>query len=201
MPGVLYGPEIKAVPIEVQEKEFQKIYQEAGESSLILLEGAAKGETLVLIHDIKKDPLTGKPIHVDFYKPILTKEVKINIPLVFEGESMAVRDLGGTLIKNLSEIEVSALPQHLPHEIKVDIERLKTFEDQILIKDLKLPAGAKSSRQGEEIVATVIPPEKIEEELAKPIEEKVEEVEKITKEKEPDKEADSQSKSEEKEQK
>ena len=36
IPGVLYGPKIKtAQPLELDEKEFEKIYQEAGESSLI----------------------------------------------------------------------------------------------------------------------------------------------------------------------
>ena len=87
--------------------------------------------------------------------------------------------MGGTLIKEIQELEVKALPEKLPHEIKVNIENLKTFEDEILIKDLKLPEGVKIQREPDEIVAVVTPPEKVEEELEKPIEEKVEEVEKV----------------------
>jgi large subunit ribosomal protein L25 len=84
--------------------------------------------------------------------------------LVFEGESPAVKDLGGTLVKNMSEIEVSALPQDLPHEIKVSLESLKTFEDRILVKDLVLPNNVKATANPEEIVALVAAQENVEEE-------------------------------------
>lgn len=185
IPGVLYGPKIKATALELDEKEFEKVYQEAGESSLITLEVAGKKEKYpVLIHEVARDSLTEKPIHVDFYQPRLEEEVEVTIPIIFEGEAEAVKDLGGTLVKNISELEVKALPQKLPHEIRVNVAQLKSFEDNILIKDLKLPEGVKLSRAPEEILAFVAPPEKIEEELEKPVEEKVEEVEKVEKEKE-----------------
>jgi len=189
LPGVLYGPKIETRPLEIDLKEFEKIYKEAGESSLISLE-IDKKKSLVLIHEVKSDPLTEKPIHVDFYQPSLEEEVTAEVPLVFEGEAAAVKDLGGTLVKNISEVEVKALPQNLPHEIKVNIDCLKTFEDNILIKDLLIPKEVKILKEPGEIVAAVSPPEKVEEELEKPIKEKVEEVEKVEekaeeKEKEP----------------
>jgi large subunit ribosomal protein L25 len=174
------------LPLGVDLTEFEKIYKEAGESSLISLE--IKGEKpsvraqekpLVLIHEIKEDPLTGKPLHVDFYQPILVKEVEARIPIILEGVAGAVRELGGTLVKNISEVEVRARPQDLPKEIRANAEVLKTFEDHILIRDLKIPEGVKILKEPEEIVALVSPPEKVEEELVKPIEEKVAEVEKV----------------------
>lgn len=179
LPGVLYGPEIeKALPLELNYKSFEKIYNTEGESSLISLEIENK-KAPVLIHEVAKDPLEGKVIHVDFYQPRLNEEVEVTVPIIFEGTSPAVKELGGTLVKNISELEVKALPQKLPHEIKVDISVLKTFEDHILVKDLKLPEGVRISRGAEEILAFVAEPEKVEEELVKPVEEKVEEVEKV----------------------
>ncbi len=198
LPAVLYGPKIKNLSLEVDFKEFENIYKEIGESSLVSLEvdpsTGSSAETHpkpsgqvkkfpVLIHEVKKDPLTGKLIHVDFYQPILTEEVEVTVPVVFEGEAPAVKEFGGTLVREISEIEVKALPQNFPHEIRVNIENLKTLEDEILVKDLKLPEGAKVQREPDEIIAVVIPPEKVEEELEKPVEEKVEEVEKVEREK------------------
>ncbi len=182
IPAILYGPKLKNIPLEINLKEFEKVFEVAGESSLISLE-IEKKKTPVLIHEVQRDPLTGKPIHVDFYQPSLKEEIEARVALVFEGEAPAVKELGGTLIKNISEIEVKALPQNLPHEIKVNISQLKTFDDNILVKDLKLPEGVKILRNPEEIVAFVSQPEKVEEELVKPIEEKVEEVKKVEKEK------------------
>jgi len=200
LPAVLYGPKITPpLSLEVDFKEFEKIYKEAGESSLITL-AIAKGEDkalasspsdeiagkkfLVLIHEVKLDSLTGEPLHVDFYQPRLEEEVEVMVPLVFEGEAEAVKDLGGTLVKNISEVEVKAKPQNLPHEIRVNIDRLRTFEDNILIKDLIVSKEVKILKGPEEVVAQVSPPEKVEEELEKPIEEKVEEVGKVEEKKE-----------------
>ncbi len=183
LPAILYGPKVKPLPIEIDLKEFKKIYKEAGESSLISLE-VEKEKFLVLIYEIKEDSLTDEITHVDFYQPILTEEVEATVPIIFEGISPAVKDLGGTLIKEIQEVDVKALPQNLPHDIKVNIDTLNTFEDEILIKDLKIPAGVKILKEMNEIVAVVVPPTKVEEELEKPIEEKVEEVEKVEEKKE-----------------
>ena len=183
LPGVLYGPKIKNLPLEINLKDFEKTYKEAGESSLVSLEVEGK-EYSALIHQIKRDPLTGQFLHVDFYQPILTEKVEATVPLVFEGESKAVKDLGGTLIREIQEIVVKALPQDLPHEIKVNIEKLETFEDEILVKDLKLSDKVEAERKPEDIVALISPPEKVEEELEKPVEEKEEQAEQAEEEKE-----------------
>ena len=185
IPAILYGPKIKNIPLEVNLKEFEKVYQGAGESSLIqILVGQKK--FLVLIHALEIDAISQKPIHIDFYQPKLDEEITATVPLVFEGQAPAVKDLGGTLVRNIHELEVKALPQNLPHEIKVDISKLKTFEDNILVKDLIIPKEVKILKTPQETIAFVSEPEKIEEELEKPIEEKVEEVEKVEEKKPPE---------------
>jgi len=82
------------------------------------------------------------------------------------------------LVKNIHEVEVKALPQNLPHEIRVDITKLANFGDNITIGDLVLPAEVKIQKEPGEIIILVAEPQKVEEELAKPLEENVEEVEK-----------------------
>jgi len=191
LPAVLYGPKIKSLPLEVNLKEFEKVYKEAGESTIIKLkiknqkskmkvqnQKSKMDEIPVLIKEVSRDPLTEKFLHVDFYQPKLKEEIEATIPLVFEGEAPAVKELGGTLVKNISEVEVKALPQNLPKEIKVNVGVLKTFEDHIKIADLKLPEGVKILKEPEEIVAQVLPPEKVEEE--KPVAQEVVEEEKPT---------------------
>lgn len=184
IPAVVYGHKVKNILLDVDYKEFQKVLREAGGNSLIDLsvEGE-KEKRIVLVHDLQKDPISDKFIHIDFFETSAKEEVEVKVPLVFEGISLAVKDLGGTLVKNISELEIKAIPQNLPHEIKVNIESLKTFEDRILVKDLILPKDVKVSVKPDEIVVSVVQPENVEEELAKEITEEVENVEKVEKEK------------------
>jgi len=180
LPAVLYGPKTESRAIAVDIKELQKAYKEAGESSLITLK-LDKKEYPVLIHDLQTDPISGQPVHVDFYQPDLEKKIEASIPIILDGEAPAVKALGGTLYKNISEVEVKAFPNNLPREIRIDISQLNTLEDHIKIKDIKVGEGVEILGEPEEIIVSVSAPEDVEEELAKPVEEKVEEVEKVEK--------------------
>jgi len=168
VPAVIYGHGIKNASLDLDYKEFIK---------------ALKGTRLVLVHDLQKDPVSDKYIHVDFFETSAKEEVEVGVLLVIEGTSLAVKDLGGTLVQYINELEIKAMPQDLPHDIKVVIDGLNTFEDRILVKDLILPKGIKVLTKPDEIVVSVAPPANVEEDLAKEIEEKVEDVEKVEKDK------------------
>ncbi len=180
IPGVLYGPLTKSVSLAVTRKEFEKVFEQTGESALVSLD-FNKNKAPVFVYDIQRDSLSNKVMHIDFYQPALDKKIEIMVPLVFEGLPSAVRDLGGTLIKNIQQVEVRALPGDLPHEIRVNVEKLATFDDKVLIKDVQVASNIEILRGKEDIVAQVVAPEKVEEELATPVEEKVEDVKKVEK--------------------
>jgi len=181
IPAVVYGHKIKNVLLDVDYKEFDKVYRIAGVNSLIELDLTGEGKKIVLIHELQKDPVSDQFIHIDFFETSAKEEVEVKIPLIFEGTSLAVKDLGGTLVKNISELQIKALPQNIPHEIKVSINELNTFEDRILVKDLNLPENIKISAKPDDVVVSVAQPSKVEEELAKEIKEEVENVEKVEK--------------------
>ncbi len=155
VPAIVYGGKNKETQsISLDLPEFKKVLTKAGESTIISLSVDGKGQD-VLIHDVQSDPLSGFPIHVDFYVVSQDKELEVAVPLVFEGVSPAVKDLGGSLVKVLHELEIRALPKNLPHDITVDISSLTNLDSQILIKDLKLPAGVESVLDVEEVVAAI----------------------------------------------
>ncbi len=172
LPVVLYGAKRKSTPLTVDKKEFNNLYKEAGESTLIELKiEGEKDSPPVLIHDVQREPIKGEIIHADFFEPNLKEEVEAEIPLVFIGESPAVKDKEGTLVKNLYSLDVKALPQNLPHEIKVDISSLVDFDDVIYVKNLEVPSDVQIIQEPDWSVAMVSAPENVEEELEKPIEE------------------------------
>jgi large subunit ribosomal protein L25 len=150
-------------------KDFKKIWQEAGESTVIHL-NLGKFRKEVLIQDVAMDPIKDEPIHVDFYAVLMDKPIQAPIPLVFEGEPPAIKK-GGILVKVMHEIEVEALPKNLPHELIADISKLANFEDKILAKDIILPKDVKLITNPDEVVALIEEPKK--EEAAPPAEEKI----------------------------
>lgn len=164
LPAVVYGEGVKSQPISVPYRDFDKAYKEAGESTLLKLDVDGKLYN-VLIHDIKHDPLKGTPLHADFYAVRMDKAIRTKVPIEFFGESPAVKNEGGILVKVMQEIEVEALPQDLPRELKADLSLLDTFESKLLIKDIALSKDVKALAGQEEIIALVEPP-RSEEELA-----------------------------------
>ncbi len=164
LPAVVYGEGVKSQSISVPYKDFEKAYKEAGESTLLKLEVDGKPYN-VLIHDIKYDPLKGYPLHADFYAVRMDKAIRIKVPIEFFGESPAVKNDGGILVKVMQELEVEALPQDLPHELRVDLSLLVTFESKVFVKDIALPKSTKIIAGLDEILALVEPP-RSEEELA-----------------------------------
>src|SRR3989344_7443223 len=164
LPAVVYGDKVPAQPIQVSYKDFEKTYREAGESTLVSLDVNGK-KFNVLIYDVSHDALTWKPLHVDFYAGRMDKEIRTKVPIEFIGESLAVKNEGGILVKVMQEIEVEALPQDLPHGLKADLSGLSAFKARILVKDISLPKGVKVISDPEETVVLVEAP-RSEEELA-----------------------------------
>ena len=154
MPVVIYGAKDKATSLFVMTKEFKKLLSQAGESTMITVDaGDLKRD--VLIHDVDFHPVNGEPIHADLYVVDKTKTVEVKVPLRYEGVSLAVKDLGGTLVKVLHELEIEVLPTHIPHEVIVDISLLATLESQVLVRDLKVPKEVKVLIEPETVVAAI----------------------------------------------
>lgn len=154
IPAVVYGGKDGTKSIAVNTIEFKKVFKEAGESSIVSLKLDGKAVD-VLIHEVQFGPVSNEPVHADFYIVSQDKEIEVDVPLVFEGIAPAIKELGGSLVKVMHELPISALPKNLPHDIKVDVSSLIGLDSQILVKDLKLPTGVKSTVDEEEVVASI----------------------------------------------
>lgn len=177
LPAVFYGRKEQSTPITVSATEFLKVWKKAGETSIVELKGLGEDHQS-LIKEIDVEPITGTIRHVDFYVIEKGKKLELSVPLTFVGVSAAVKELGGILIKVLHELKIEALPKDLPQSLEVDISSLATFENQVLAKDIKLPAGVELKEKPEEVVASVTEPKDEPEEPAAPVDLSAIEVEK-----------------------
>jgi large subunit ribosomal protein L25 len=184
VPAVVYGKKVKPQSVWIKALDFSKLLKKSGESTMIELEIDEKDKRNVIIYEIQKDPVAGNFIHADFFQVRMDEEIEKEVELSYIGEAPAVKELGGVLVKSLDEINVKCLPADLPSEIEVDISVLKTFEDHITVKDLKISPKVKFDIDPETVVALVAPPRSEEEleGLSEKVEEDVTKVEGVIKE-------------------
>ncbi len=158
LPAVIYGANGETQSLSLVQKEFEKLFAAAGESSLIDLELDGKAAGKVLVQEIQYDPTTDRMIHVDLRRIDMNKPIEAHVELRFVGESPAVKGLGGTFVHNLDEVEVRCLPKDLVAHLDIDISTLKTFDDSIKVKDIQLPAGVEIvNPHAEDLVAKAQP--------------------------------------------
>lgn len=155
IPAVFYGAGKTTTSITIPIVDFKKVWRDAGESSAVKVSTLA-GDIDVLIHEVQVDPVTSEPIHVDFLAIDMKKRIKVNIPLVFEGISGAVKSGVGNLVKVLHEVEVEALPSDLPQKLIVDISKLESLDNNIIVSDIKVPAGVIVITNAGEVIASIV---------------------------------------------
>ncbi|KKR89101.1 MAG: 50S ribosomal protein L25 [Candidatus Wolfebacteria bacterium GW2011_GWA1_44_24] len=154
IPAELYGHGLENLHLGVSAKEFSRLFKEAGENTVIKLKVGEK-EFNVLIHDIDKNAFTDEISHIDFYSVKMNEKIRARIPLEFVGESTAIREKGGILVKAMHEIEVEALPGDLPHNFQVDINAISDIGASVFVKDLKISKEVKVLVAPETVIATV----------------------------------------------
>ncbi len=122
VPCVLYGGETP-MHFSADELSFKElVYTPNAYTAVIELEN---GETFeAVMQDIQFHPVTDKILHMDFYQLFKDKPVTMNIPVRLEGNSPGVRN-GGRLLFRKRKLSVKALPELLPDEITVNINKLK----------------------------------------------------------------------------
>ena len=163
VPVVVYGGDEKPLHLFVDAKEFQKVWKQAGESSIVnIVADDLKKD--VLIQDVSLHAVSGNPLHVDFYMVKADQVIRVSVPINFIGVAPAAKTFGGVLVKVMREVEVEALPAYLPHEFTVDVSRIEKIEDQITIGDIKVASEVKIIALPEDVVALVsVAKEEIEE--------------------------------------
>src|SRR3989338_5595561 len=75
VPAIVYSQGRPGLNLAVDFISFNKIYEDAGESSLVDLTFDDGKSKKVLIHDIQHEPVSNKILHVDFYEVDLNKKV------------------------------------------------------------------------------------------------------------------------------
>lgn len=145
VPAIVYGEGKDPVNLSIPHKDLSKaLSNEAFFSHIITLFIGKKSEQVV-IKDLQRHPAKPRLMHIDFQRVSANHAITVAVPLHFinEEKCKGVKNGGGSLIKAMTELQVSCLPKDLPAFIEVDVIDLGLGE-AMHISDITLPKGVTS---------------------------------------------------------
>ncbi|NVK20941.1 MAG: 50S ribosomal protein L25/general stress protein Ctc [Kangiellaceae bacterium] len=163
IPAVVYGGKEEAVSVTLLHNQVIRMLEdEAAYSSIINLDIDGKVEEVIL-KDIQRHSYKPKVLHMDLKRVVRGQVMHASVPLHFINEDKApgVKE-GGIVSHQVTSVEISCLPRHLPEFIEVDLANLGMGE-VVHLSDLVLPEGVTldALAQGEDhdlSVANVVRP-------------------------------------------
>ena len=158
LPGVVYGHGVDSSNVSIDSHEFELLRKHSGPNTLVDLSVDGKRAKPVLINQVQLHPVNRRPLHVDLFLVRMTEELTVDVPLVATGESVAVTQLGGTLLHQTESVRIKALPDHLPQSIEYSIESLVDFDGALHVRDLAIPSDVTLLTDPDEVIAKVQAP-------------------------------------------
>ena len=177
IPAVLYGEGMTSVPLVLAKKDVILILKsDTGENTIFKVAFDSKSQD-AMFKDVQVDSSTDELIHADLIQISMDKAIRVNVPVLLQGDPIGVKTEGGFVDFMTREIEVECLPKDIPENIKIDISPLHLHQS-FKISDIAAPDGVRLISDPSSVVVLISVPHK-EEEVVKPVEEGVVAVEPI----------------------
>jgi len=158
LPAVVFGHGLDSESVSLDAHEFDQLRRHSGANTLIDLSIDGGRARPALVHGVQVHPISRRPVHVDLFLVRMTEELTVDVRIVPTGTSDAVETHGGTLLQVMESIRVRALPDQLPQQVELPLERLVDFDAVLKVGDLSLPAGVTVLTDADEVIAKVAPP-------------------------------------------
>src|SRR5438445_7151998 len=155
LPAIVYGHNVDPVTVLVDGREFVKAFQKVGRNQLVDLQLADEPVRKALVREVQRSPRDGDLLHVDFYQVNLTEKIESEVPIEIEGEVELVSKGEADLQRGLHVLKIECLPTDLPPVITVDVSGLKEIDDEIRVKDLKIPPGCEILDEPDDLIVKV----------------------------------------------
>lgn len=157
VPGVIYGDNKEPILVSVGEKELvAECYTLAFLGHVVEAKIGSKTEKF-LPKEIEFNPVTDKPIHVDFLRISKNSKVKVNIAIEFinEEKSLGLKK-GGVINVVVHRLECFCSPESIPEKILIDLSG-KDIGESFLLEDIKLPDGVSAvNAERDAVIATLV---------------------------------------------
>lgn len=167
IPANIFGKKVDSLAVSINLKEFETLFKEAGETSLVNLE-IGKDSRSVLVRNIQVHPVDSSILHVDFQEVNLKEKIEAQVPVEIVGEAPAEKQGLGTLVQQMDEIKVEALPTDLPEKFEVNVDGLTEVNQSIFVKDIKVDSSKVEIKDDGELIVVKVD-ELAKEEVIEPV--------------------------------
>lgn len=159
VPAVIYGNKMDPVTISLDGKEIGR-YIANPRFYTTVVEVEVNGDRhQVLARDVQFDPVTDRPLHIDFLRFNENTKINVEVPVRFINEDLSPGlKRGGVLNIVRREIELLCAPLNIPHELTFNLDGME-IGDSIHISAIELPDGVTPTVSDRDFtVATVAAP-------------------------------------------
>jgi large subunit ribosomal protein L25 len=162
VPGVIYGGKQEPNLIQLDPRVVIRELHKAGWQSRLYEINAGAEPIRALIRGVQFHPVSDKPEHVDFQRLVAGQRIKVAIPVHFENDGISPGIKRGAVLNVVRHaVEVYCDADHIPEQFTADLGPLD-FNDNVRWHDLKGTENVKPVIDRDFVVATVVPPTKIE---------------------------------------
>jgi large subunit ribosomal protein L25 len=164
IPGILYGHGKAATMIAVEPHAMRAALTTSAGTHAVLdisIEGT-KGTRTAIVKEFTLHPTKGTATHFDLQEIRLDEEIESTVAVHFEGEAVGVKS-GGVLDESLREVTVRGLPTDIPEHLVLDISHMD-INDTAKVSDLVVPANVVVVDAPDQVLCSMLPPRKAEEE-------------------------------------
>ncbi|HEY5046960.1 MAG TPA: 50S ribosomal protein L25/general stress protein Ctc [Rhizomicrobium sp.] len=165
IPAIVYGGKDAPEPVSVERLALERHTGTGTFLTTLFMLDVGGNKTRVIPRDVQLDPVTDRPVHVDFMRLPEGAKVKIAIPVRFRGqENSPGLKRGGVLNIVRHEVELLCPADNIPEYLEGDLSSLD-IRDSIHISAFKLPDGVVTTvRERNFTVASIVAPTSVIEE-------------------------------------
>jgi len=159
IPAVIYGDKQAPLMIAVEPKTVEREMHKEGFFNHRLQIDVEGTNVDVLPRDVQLDPVTDRPLHLDFLRIGPDSIITVQVPVHFKNEAAAPGiKRGGVLNIVMHEITVRTKPDLIPEFFEVDLTGLE-IGHSVHISSLKAPEGVRMvTRERDATVASIAAP-------------------------------------------
>ena len=152
LPAVIYGQRAGGASIQLDMRDFERVYARTGRTQLIDLVVEGGRPHKVLVREVQVSPRSNTLLHVDFHQVSLRERLQVDVPIVVTGVAEPVRAGEADVLQVAHTLKVDCLPTRIPEAVEVDVSVLTQVDAAVRVADLHLPEGVTAVADPEDLV-------------------------------------------------